>query len=62
MIYLMKKYMLFVLFLISGLMNGKAQEVAVTITTDEWYTKERSVIDKMEHNLSQVLSEINKAQ
>lgn len=59
---MMKKYMLFVLFLISGLLNGKTQEVSVTITTDEWYTKGRSVIDKMEYNLSKVLSEINRAQ
>lgn len=41
--------------------SGKAQEVSVVLTTDESFSN-RAIIEKMQHNLSKVLSEINRAQ
>lgn len=41
-------------------MNAVAQEVTVTITTDEGFTN-RAILEKMQYNLSQVLSEVNRA-
>ena len=38
-----------------------AQEVSVFLTTDEGFSN-RAIIEKMQHNLSQVLTEINRAQ
>lgn len=44
-----------------NIFSGKAQEVSVVLTTDESFSN-RAIIEKMQHNLSKVLSEINRAQ
>ena len=60
----MKQLFLFITILVlNGFLSGKAcaQEVSVTLTTDEGFSN-RAIIDKMQRNLSQVLTEINRAQ
>lgn len=49
--------------LLGGIFIGKvgAQEVSVVLTTDEGFSNQ-AIIEKMQHNLSQVLTEINRAQ
>ena len=49
--------------LLGGIFIGKvgAQEVSVVLTTDEGFSNQ-VIIEKMQHNLSQVLTEINRAQ
>lgn len=41
--------------------NVNAQNVSVVLTTDEGFSNQ-AIIEKMQHNLSQVLTEINRAQ
>lgn len=60
---MMKTYLFLTIFFMSGCLatGTNAQEVAVTIITDEGYSNP-PIIEKMEYNLSQVLSEINRAE
>ena len=60
----MKQLFLFITILVlNGFLSEKAcaQEVSVILTTDESFSN-RAIIDKMQRNLSQVLTEINRAQ
>ena len=58
----MKRFLLslVVLFVINAF-SGKAQNVSVVLTTDESFSN-KTIIEKMQHNLSLVLTEINRAQ
>ena len=59
----MKQLFLVVSVLWYGLFAGNvdAQNVSVVLTTDEGFSNQ-AIIEKMQHNLSQVLTEINRAQ
>ena len=56
-------FLVWVILALSGFMPGKtnAQEVSVVLTTDEGFSNP-AIIEKMQHNLSRVLTEINRAQ
>lgn len=58
----MKRFLLSLvaLFVINAFV-GKAQNVSVVLTTDESFSNQ-TIIEKMQHNLSLVLTEINRAQ
>ena len=56
-------FLLLAILAFNGFVSEKAhaQEVSVVLTTDEEFSN-RAIIEKMQHNLSQVLTEINRAQ
>lgn len=56
-------FLVWVILALSGFMPGKtyAQEVSVVLTTDEGFSNP-AIIENMQHNLSRVLTEINRAQ
>ena len=56
-------FLLLAILAFNGFVSEKAhaQEVSVILTTDEEFSN-RAIIEKMQHNLSQVLTEINRAQ
>lgn len=58
----MKKYIISCLLLLGAMGPAvQAEEVSVTILTDEGFDNSRGIVQTMEHNLSRVLSEINAA-